>query len=47
LLFEDNGAGYDAGLLSVLFSTKRADALSVGQFGEGLKLIAAAARGKT
>ncbi|HIH12607.1 MAG: hypothetical protein QT02_C0006G0032 [archaeon GW2011_AR9] len=43
LLFEDNGAGYDAGLLSVLFSTKRADALSVGQFGEGLKLIAAAA----
>ncbi len=43
VVFEDDGQGYDAKLLSVLFSTKDADALSVGQFGEGLKLIAAAA----
>src|SRR3989344_1982495 len=43
VIFEDDGKGYDAGLLSVLFSTKGADALSVGQFGEGLKLVAAAA----
>ncbi len=42
VVFEDNGVGYDAGLLSVLFSSKSADALSVGQFGEGLKLVAAA-----
>jgi hypothetical protein len=43
VIFEDNGSGYDAGLLSVLYSPKAADALSVGQFGEGLKLISAAA----
>src|SRR3989338_3347343 len=43
VIFEDNGFGYDAGLLSVLFSPKAADDLSVGQFGEGLKLVATAA----
>ncbi len=43
IVFEDDGAGYDAKLLSVLFSTKRADELSVGQFGEGLKMVAATA----
>ena len=43
VVFEDNGSGYDAGLLSVLFSPKAADALSVGQFGEGLKMVSAAA----
>jgi len=43
VVFSDNGTGYDAGLLSVLFSTKTADSLSVGQHGEGLKLVAAAA----
>lgn len=42
VLFEDNGSGYDAGLLSVLFSPKAANALSVGQFGEGLKMAASA-----
>jgi len=43
VVFEDNGSGYDAGLLSVLFSPKSADSLSVGQFGEGLKMVSAAA----
>ncbi len=43
VVFEDDGAGYDAGLLSVLFSTKTFDFSSVGQFGEGMKLAAAAA----
>lgn len=43
VVFEDNGSGYDAGLLSVLFSPKAGDPLSVGQFGEGLKRIAMAA----
>jgi len=43
VVFEDNGLGYDAGLLSVLFSPKATDALSVGQFGEGLKMASAAA----
>ena len=43
VMFEDDGSGYDAGLLSILFSPKAADALSVGQFGEGLKLVATAA----
>lgn len=43
VIFEDNGPGYDSGLLSVLFSSKKGKGLSVGQFGEGLKLIAAAA----
>ncbi|MDD5192480.1 MAG: hypothetical protein PHH54_06375 [Candidatus Nanoarchaeia archaeon] len=42
IIFEDDGSGYDAGLLSVLYTTKYADSLSVGEFGEGLKLIAAA-----
>ncbi len=42
VIFEDDGSGYDAGLLSVLFSSKAADALSVGQFGEGLKMAASA-----
>ncbi len=43
VVFEDDGAGYDVRLLSILFSSKFADALSVGQFGEGLKLVATAA----
>ena len=43
IIFEDNGQGYNAQLLSVLFSTKSADERSVGQFGEGLKLVAATA----
>ena len=43
VIFEDNGSGYDSGLLSVLFSPKSADSLSIGQFGEGLKLVASAA----
>ncbi len=42
IIFEDDGAGYDYKLLTVLYSTKSADALSVGQFGEGLKMVAAA-----
>ena len=37
----DDGPGYDAQLLSLLYSTKR-DAKSAGQFGEGLKMLAAA-----
>lgn len=43
VVFEDDGSGYDAGMLSILFSSKTADELSVGQFGEGLKLVATAA----
>lgn len=43
IVFTDNGKGYDANLLSVLFSTKSADDLSVGQHGEGMKLVACAA----
>jgi len=43
IVFEDDGSGYDVGMLSILFSSKTADELSVGQFGEGLKLVAAAA----
>ena len=43
IIFEDDGSGYDAGMLSILFSSKGAEELSVGQFGEGLKLVAAAA----
>lgn len=43
VVFEDDGSGYGAGLLSVLYSPKAADSLSIGQFGEGLKLVAAAA----
>jgi hypothetical protein len=43
IMFEDDGSGYDARMLSILFSSKGADELSVGQFGEGLKLVAAAA----
>jgi hypothetical protein len=43
IVFEDNGSGYDAGLLSLLFSPKAADVFSAGQFGEGLKLVASAA----
>ena len=43
IVIEDDGSGYDAGMLSILFSSKTADELSVGQFGEGLKLVAAAA----
>ncbi len=42
VVFEDDGCGYDSGLLSVLFSTKSAEVMSVGQFGEGLKLVASA-----
>lgn len=42
IVFEDDGAGYDVDMLSVLYSTKSADALSVGQFGEGAKLVAGA-----
>lgn len=43
VVMEDDGSGYHSGLLSVLFSTKANNLLSVGQFGEGLKMIAAAA----
>lgn len=43
IIFEDDGSGYDAKLLSVLFSTKELGGTSVGQFGEGLKMISAAA----
>ena len=43
VVFEDDGRGYTTTKLSKLRSTKLADALSVGQFGEGLKLVAAAA----
>ena len=43
VVFEDDGKGYDSGLLGLLYSTKAADTLSVGQFGEGLKMISAAA----
>src|SRR3989344_1957823 len=43
VVFEDDGSGYDYRLLSFLFSTKGVDTFSIGQFGEGLKLIAAAA----
>jgi hypothetical protein len=39
---KDDGKGYDYRLLDVLFSTKTNDAKSVGQFGEGLKLVASA-----
>ncbi len=42
IVFEDDGEGYPALRLTVLRSTKGADALSVGQFGEGIKLISAA-----
>lgn len=42
-VFEDDGDGFDSNLLGVLYSTKSADANSVGQFGEGLKMVAAAA----
>ena len=43
VIFEDDGSGYHWKLLSVLFSTKDKDPLSVGQFGEGAKLAPAAA----
>lgn len=43
VMFGDDGQGYTNAKLSTLRSTKAADALSVGQFGEGLKLVAAAA----
>jgi len=43
VVFEDDGSGYDAGMLSILFSSKTANELSVGHFGEGLKLVATAA----
>lgn len=43
VVFEDDGPGYDVRMLSILFSSKETDELSVGQFGEGLKLVAAAA----
>ena len=43
VMFEDDGKGYPSHKLSTLRSTKGADVLSVGQFGEGLKLVAAAA----
>ncbi len=43
IAFEDNGKGYDVGLLSLMFSTKQEERASVGQFGEGLKMVAAAA----
>ena len=42
IVFEDDGSGYDSNLLGLLHSTKVADGLSVGQFGEGLKMVAAA-----
>ncbi len=43
IIFEDDGSGYTTKKLSTLRSNKMANALSVGQFGEGLKLAAAAA----
>jgi len=43
VVFEDDGKGFDSGLLGLLYSTKAADTMSVGQFGEGLKMISAAA----
>ncbi|MFH1174315.1 MAG: hypothetical protein V1725_04225 [archaeon] len=43
VVFEDDGQGYDSGLLTVLQSTKMNELCSVGQFGEGLKMVAAAA----
>lgn len=43
IVFEDDGRGYDAMLLSVLHTTKSGNPLAVGQFGEGLKLVATAA----
>ncbi|MDO8556533.1 MAG: hypothetical protein Q7R96_05175 [Nanoarchaeota archaeon] len=44
ITFGDNGKGYDVRLLQYAHSTKGADTLSVGQFGEGAKLAAAAAK---
>jgi len=38
----DDGKGYDYKLLDILYSTKTEDGISVGQWGEGLKLVAAA-----
>ncbi len=43
IVFQDDGEGFDSNLLSTLYSTKRADQISSGQFGEGLKLVSAAA----
>ncbi len=43
VIFEDDGKGYTSQKLNTLRSTKGADVLAVGQFGEGLKLVAAAA----
>ncbi len=43
VVIEDDGTGYDWRLLSLLYSTKSDNSLSVGQHGEGLKLAAAAA----
>ncbi len=42
IVFEDDGGGYDNILLSLAYSDKDNDVLSVGQFGEGLKMVAAA-----
>lgn len=39
---KDNGKGFSHKLLDVLYSTKTHDNTSVGQFGEGMKLVAAA-----
>ncbi len=38
IVFGDDGTGYDYALLELLYSTKGDDVLSVGQFGEGIKL---------
>ena len=39
----DNGKGYPYELLGVLYSTKKTDSKAVGEFGEGIKMISAAA----
>lgn len=40
--FIDDGAGFDVKHLSLLYSTKSKEVESAGQFGEGMKMIAAA-----
>lgn len=43
IVISDDGPGYDFNLLGLLYSTKAGDPGTIGQFGEGIKLIAAAA----
>jgi hypothetical protein len=42
VIMEDDGSGYSSSKLKKLQSDKAADVMSIGQFGEGLKLIATA-----